>query len=113
MEIAFIDNIRHTIASNLDNHHFSVEHLSRKIGVSKPQLYRRLMASLGCSANRLITSMRIEKAKEILQKEDIEICSVAYRIGYSDPDYFSKVFKKEVGMRPSEYRKKSNKDLIN
>ena len=105
MEAILINTIRQTISSNLEDHQFSVELLSRKVGISKPQLYRKLKADLGVSANRLITLMRIEKAKTILEQDALEISHVAYSIGFSDPDYFSKVFKREVGMRPSEYRK--------
>jgi AraC family transcriptional regulator of arabinose operon len=46
----------------------------------------------------------MQKAKELLEKEDLPISNVAYAIGYSDPLAFSKMFKKREGVSPLEYR---------
>jgi len=51
-----------------------------------------------------ITNFRILKAKEMLKDESQTIKEIAYNIGYSDPNYFSKLFKKSTGLSPTEYR---------
>ena len=99
-----IEEIKSIIEQHLDDNRFSVEILSQKAAMSKPQLYRKLKSEAGVSAGQLITRLRVHKAKKMLEESDQQIASIAYQTGFSDPDYFSKVFKKEVGMNPSEYR---------
>ena len=51
-----------------------------------------------------LTNLRVTKAKELLEDETVSIKEVCYKVGYSDPNYFSKIFKKATGMTPTEYR---------
>lgn len=51
-----------------------------------------------------MTNLRVTKAKELLEDETVSIKEVCYKVGYSDPNYFSKIFKKATGMTPTEYR---------
>ncbi len=104
MENPTLYRVKNIIQAHLHDDQFSVESLSRKAAISKPQLYRKLMADCGQSANHLIRDMRVEKAKILLRDKDMSIAEVAFSTGFSDPDYFGKVFKKVVGMRPSEYK---------
>ena len=104
MERDLIVEIKSIIETNFDDDCFSVEKLSRKAAISKPQLYRRLMASTGQSAHQIIQDMRLSKAKILLNDRELSIATVAFSIGFSDPNYFSKVFKKEFDMNPTEYR---------
>lgn len=50
--------------------------------------------------------LRIKKAKELLKNDSMSIKEVGYSVGYSDPNYFSKVFKKYEGISPTEYKGK-------
>lgn len=56
--------------------------------------------------NEYIEYVRIEKAKELLENEDMKLNEIAKRVGYNNPNYFTTVFRKATGMYPSEYRKK-------
>ena len=78
--------------------------LCRKFFLSRTKLYQIAMQSYGMSIARYVTFKRIEKAKALL-KENLSILEVAQKTGFADPNYFSKVFKKEVGVSPSEYKK--------
>lgn len=53
-----------------------------------------------------LTRLRIEQAKRLLSDVTVKAYEVSYRVGYEDPTYFSKVFKKRVGVTPTEYRQK-------
>ena len=55
-----------------------------------------------------LTILRMKRAKELLLNESIPIGQIAYEVGYTDANYFSNVFRKEVGMSPTTYRKKQN-----
>lgn len=52
----------------------------------------------------LLTRLRIEKAKEIMSSEQLSLKEVCFEVGYKDPNYFSRVFKRVTGMTPTEYR---------
>lgn len=56
-----------------------------------------------------MTKVRIEKAKEFLAQPDISIKEAGIRSGYTDPNYFSRIFKKQTDMTPSEYKTRYGK----
>lgn len=56
--------------------------------------------------NEYLTKVRVEKAKELLERLDLNITRIAQEVGYEDFNYFSQIFKKVTGITPSEYRKK-------
>jgi AraC-like DNA-binding protein len=57
----------------------------------------------GLSANELIRKLRLQKAEQLLQQKWEPVSQVAYEVGFSNLSYFSKVFKDEFGVLPSEY----------
>ncbi len=105
MESAFVKKIRSIIEANHMESGFSVEDLCREAAMSNTQLYRKLKALTGQSANHFIRSVRLAKAKELMTNPELTIAEIAYDSGFSDPDYFSKLFKKETGQTPTEFRK--------
>ncbi len=105
-EDAFVLKLRGIIESRLDDAGFSVEQLCREAAMSRANLFRKLKALTGQSAGDLVRSIRLAKAKQLLREDpSLTIAAVAYDTGFSDPDYFAKVFKEEVGRTPSEWRK--------
>lgn len=85
-------------AENLTN-----EHLSKKFGFVPSYLGRIFKKEYGRTIGNYILSRRIDESKKLLAKEGAMVKDVALRVGYSDPYYFSKVFKKNVGCWPSDY----------
>jgi AraC-like DNA-binding protein len=67
-------------------------------------LYRKLDALTWCSPNKFIRNIRLKKAKELLKDDAISISSIAIDCGFSDPEYFARVFKQEFGVTPNEWR---------
>ena len=49
--------------------------------------------------------LRMKRAKELLANENVSIRDIAYEVGYDDPNYFTNVFRKEIGVSPRTYRK--------
>jgi len=101
----FLGRIISFIEENLGDETLTNEKIEMHFNISKMQLYRKLKAVSGWSAGNLIREVRIRKARELLLRPELNISEVAYRLGFSDPLYFSKYFKKEVGMSPQQYRK--------
>ena len=59
-----------------------------------------------------MTKVRIEKAKEFLAQPDISIKEAGIRSGYTDPNYFSRIFKKHTGKSPLEYKDEGERQQI-
>ncbi|GLR17619.1 hybrid sensor histidine kinase/response regulator transcription factor [Portibacter lacus] len=108
IENEFIENVRDLILNNLENNDFGVEELCRGMGMSRSQLHRKLSAVVGQSPNKFINSIRLNTAGRLLESSDVNVSDVAYQVGFSDPSYFTRSFKKEFGMTPMEWKQKFN-----
>lgn len=107
LEHEFVKKVRMVIEDHLDDYKFNVEGLCREIGMSQAQLYRKLSALTGYSTNKFIRFIRLSHAQSMLMETDLPISTIAYDTGFNDPDYFSRIFKKEFGMTPSEFKEKA------
>lgn len=84
----------------------SLDDVSRVVGIS-PYYFSKIFKE-GCGENFIeyLTNIRIEKAKELLMESDRSMKEICMMCGYSDPNYFSRTFKKNVGITPTEYKDK-------
>ncbi len=98
-----LDNAIEVIKRNLDNPDFSVETLSREVGMSRVHLNRRLKEAMNISPSNLIRSMRLKQAAWLLIHNEANVSEVSYRIGFSSPSYFSSSFHDYFGMSPKEF----------
>ncbi len=101
----FIKNARSILEKNYADEAFGIEELYHALDISRVQLHRKLMALTGQSASHFIRTFRLEKARDLLRKSTKSISEIAYETGYSDANYFSRVFAQEFGMSPSDLRK--------
>ncbi len=81
---------------------FGVEELAKVVAMSRSQLHRKLAALTGQSPSEVLRNTRLLRAKELLQKKAATPSEVAYQVGFNSHTYFSKCFKEEFGMSPSE-----------
>lgn len=86
------------------NEQSNIENLAEEWGVSSRYLRKYFEEKVGMSCMDYITVMRMNRAKELLWESRKSITEVAMETGYGTSQYFSRMFKKEVGMTPSEYR---------
>ncbi len=107
---AYIAKIKKLIEQNLTNSGYDVTDLCKDLGTSRMQLYRKLKATVGYSANELIRKIRLHKAAELLITTDLNIAQVTYDVGFTDLQYFRKCFKEEFEMTPSQYVRANSKD---
>ncbi|MFV0266744.1 MAG: helix-turn-helix domain-containing protein, partial [Draconibacterium sp.] len=84
---------------------FNTSSLAFELKYSESQLYRKIKAISGTSPALFIRSVRLKKAKELLQSSDMSIAQIAYETGFKDPSWFSRSFKAEFGYAPKEIRK--------
>ncbi len=108
IEDAFVKKVREAVEAHLSDADFTIEQLCRLVFMSHSQLHRKLDALTGCSPNKFIRMIRLNKAKERLKNPDNSIAFIAYECGYNDPGYFARVFKQEYGETPQEWRAKQH-----
>ena len=87
------------------NHNITSEEMCRHFSISRSYLSRKFNAYTGKSIKEYITMLRIEDAKELLTSSDLSITEVAFCVGFRDANYFTQVFKREVGQSPMRYKK--------
>lgn len=86
------------------NKDISLDFISRKVNISPYYFSKIFKEETGENFIDYLTRMRIEQAREMLKKKEYSIKEVCLKVGYKDPNYFSRLFKKQVGMTPTEYR---------
>ena len=100
----FIQRVNDLVELNLDNCDFSIRDITRELGVSRSLLHIKMKHLMNISMGDYVRKRRIEKACEMLKK-GYNVSEAAYHSGFSGPNYFSKAFKKTMGISPSEYIK--------
>lgn len=81
----------------------SVNDFEQNLGYSKSRLYRSMMNLIGKSPNEFLRHYRLNKALELLEKQNSNISEIAYQTGFSSPAYFSKCFHRKYGILPSNF----------
>ena len=99
----FLKKVIKCVEENLSNSEFGVEELYQELGLSRTQLYRKLKALIGQSANEFIRSFRLKRAAQLLKQQEMTISEITYHVGFNDLQYFRYCFKKQFGSTPSEY----------
>lgn len=99
---AFIRKVLKNVEQNLDNQEYSVETLSRDMGMDRTGLYRKLIALVGKTPTSFIRSVRLKRAAQLLEK-GYTVAEVADSVGFSTSSYLCKCFQEEFGVRPSQY----------
>lgn len=101
-EDAFFKKFRDFVEHNMTDSDLSVETIGAELGLSRVQLYRKIKALTGLSPVELLRKARLQKAKELIKSTDKTIAEVAYEVGFTAPSYFTKCFKEEFGISPSD-----------
>jgi AraC-like DNA-binding protein len=101
-EETFLTKLFEQVDNNISNINFNVDHLSRTLGISRPQLYRKIVNLTGRSSHEFISSIRMDKAMALVKNKFGNVSEIALEVGYFNPSYFSRCFQKNFGCTPSE-----------
>lgn len=104
-EAAFLTKINKCISENMDDEQFDANALSLAMAMSRAQLLRRLKSLTGNSPGFYIKTVRLEKAKMLLESAHISVSEAAFQTGFGSPSNFSKVFYEKYGITPSQFRR--------
>lgn len=99
----FLKQVVEIIEKNVGEDDFNVNMLAHLLGLSRPVLYRKLKQLTDLNVIEIINRVRLKKASLLLGEKGAIISDVAYRVGFSDPKYFSKSFKIFFGKSPREF----------
>ena len=103
-EDLFLVKCTETIETEIADPRFDVLQLCRKIGVSRSQLYRRILALTGLTPIQFIRSIRLKHAASFLAQDGtLPVNEVMYRVGYTNLSHFAKIFHEEFGLYPKEF----------
>ena len=102
-ENEFLKTIKNLVIDNLSDPKYGIDEIRNSLGLSKSQFYRKIKAITDQSPLIFIRDIRLSKALRMLSQSDLNISEVAYSVGFSDPNYFSRVFQKKYGVPPSDY----------
>ena len=97
------------LEDNISNTELKIEDLADAVNLGRSVFYGKIKSITGMTPVDFVRHIRMLRAEELITRSDYSFSQIAYMVGFSDPKYFSKCFKKETGMTPSEYR--SHKDL--
>lgn len=103
----FLEHAIKTVESNLQDSSFGVKEFVKHMGISRSLLHKKLTALTDQSAADFINQLRLKKAMNLLQQNELNISEVAYAVGYNDPKYFSRLFSKQFGQSPKDFMSNS------
>jgi DNA-binding response OmpR family regulator len=105
LDIAFLDKAIGIVEKELANSDFSIGELCSLLAMSRTSVYNKLKSLTNQAPNDFIRIIRLNKAKEFLALGKYTVSEVSYRVGFTDPKYFSTSFKKQFGITPSKVYK--------
>lgn len=104
----FMKNVMAWLGENVENSELTIDQLASHLGLGRTTMYNKLKSLTGKSPVELIKEYRITKSKLLLRTGQFSVSEVAYKVGFSDPGYFSRCFREQFHMSPAEYLKTHN-----
>lgn len=100
---AFLKSLVELVEANIDNPNFSIEQFAQELAVSRALLFTKVKVLTDTTPKNFLKSFRLKRAAQLLETGKLNVSEVAYRVGFKEPKYFSKVFQKAYGCNPSEF----------
>ncbi|SOE22898.1 Two component regulator propeller [Spirosomataceae bacterium TFI 002] len=105
----FLQILIEGIEKNMKNPDFGIEFLGKEVKMTRGHLYRKVKAMTGMTASEFVRLVRLRYAANLLKNSLLNINEICYEIGFQDPNYYRKCFKKMFGVSPSEYKENPSK----
>ena len=100
----FVENFKRIVEQNIENTEFNIEEMGKEVGMSSVQLYRKVKAMMGLAPKEYLRISRLKFADHLLATTKLNINEIAYKSGFSSPNYFSKCYKDYFGRTPKSNR---------
>lgn len=99
------------VEDNINETEFSVEELANSLNISRSYFYKKMIKITGKKPIEFIRTIRMKRAQQLLAESQMQISEIAYILGYNSPKVFSKHFKEEFNISPSEFIRQHNKKM--
>ncbi len=104
---SIIERIKKTVQERYRDN-ITIQTLAQEFFITPNYLSMLFKKETGEGFKEYLTRIRVEKAKKLMQNSSLKLYEIAEAVGYTDPDYFTKVFKKYTGVTPTEYKERLN-----
>ncbi|MCD8292616.1 MAG: response regulator [Prevotellaceae bacterium] len=101
-----VDKAIQIVEENIGNNEFSVEELAGNLHLSRSYFYKKMVKITGKKPIEFIRTIRMQRARQLLAESQMQVSEIAYTLGYNFPKVFSKHFKEEFHVSPSEYMRR-------
>ena len=105
-DIPYIRQARTILDDNFDKH-ITIPQLARQAGINEAKLKEGFKELFGQGIHTYLLQLRLQKAQHLLLTTELTVTDITYHIGYSHVTHFTTLFKKELGLTPTEWRKKN------
>ena len=92
------------IEERIGDETLKIEQMAEAVGMSRTVFYEKIRELVGLSPSDFLRQLRMQRARQLVSNSRMPFAQVAYSVGFTDPKYFTKCFKKDTGMTPSEFR---------
>ncbi len=103
----FMEKLMAYLEKHVSDSDLRIEDMASAVAMNRTTLFTKLKSITGMSPVDFVRHLRMQRAIEMVAKSEEPFAQIAYSIGFTDQRYFSRVFKKETGMTPSEYRQQA------
>ena len=107
----FMQQVMSFMEEQMDNTDITIDDFANKLMLSRTVFYRKLKSIVGLTPVDFVCEMRIKRAAQLIERSEYSFSQIAYMTGFSDPKYFSRRFKKIMGVTPTEYKEKEGDGL--
>ena len=102
----FMEKVMAYMEEQMDNAELTIDEFAEQLMLSRTIFYRKLKSIIGLTPVDFIREIRIKRAVQLIDSGEYNFSQIAYMTGFNDPKYFSKCFKKVIGITPSEYKER-------
>ncbi|MEO5562092.1 MAG: ATP-binding protein, partial [Chitinophagaceae bacterium] len=102
MDEKFLEKVMQAVETYMGDPDFSMEKFGQEVSLSRMQLHRKLKALTGESPGDFLRTMRLERAKRLLESKAGNVSEIAYEVGFNNLSYFSKCYREQFGMAPNQ-----------
>lgn len=106
----FLQKITNVVEAHLEENEFDLEMLAKELNMSKSTLHRKVKAMTGLTPLDFVRNIKMKKACQLLTAHELSISEIAYALGFTNPKYFTKCFKEEFGITPSDFQQQLNEE---
>jgi YesN/AraC family two-component response regulator len=101
------------LESRISDQYLKVEEMADAVNLGRTVFYGKIKSIVGMAPVDFLKHIRIQRAEELISRSRMSISEIAYSVGFTDPKYFTKCFKKETGLTPTDYREQKNRENEN